>query len=314
MGEFHGRNDGLRYRRARRLRANDRGIVSVVGTLLALLVFFALFGIFLTQYLPLWMTENESAFTAQSQQSLAELKSNLDFQIAARSPPVLATPFVMNSQGVPILAQPTQAVVNFVPHLPGLFANISTTLGPGGGPAFSQNISLGSLQVLVPNRYFSPQTFEVENDAVIQSQLETQQILLYPPSLQVSVVGNNTNLTLVLVQMYGNATQAVASGSEEVFTHFISEQNFTVTTNGAPFAVTFALGTHFRCSWATFFQKALPKAGLKLGTGYTFTPSLPNYCLVTNGRAQDLTVTFPKVNTFTLVLAGIGVVVGVGVE
>ena len=314
MGGFHGRNDGLRYRRARRLRASDRAIVSVVGTLLALLVFFALFGIFLTQYLPLWMTENETAFTAQAQQSEAELKSNIDFQVAAHSPPVLATPFVMDSQGVPILAQPTSAILSFVPHLPGVFANVSSTLGPGNGKPFYQNFSLGTLQLTLPNRYFNPQTFEVENDAVIQSQLETNQILLYPPSLQIAVSGNNTNLTLVMVQFYGNATQAVASGSEEVFTHFLSEQNYTIGGTGSTFAVTFAIGTHYRCSWATFLQKAIPKGGLKLGSGYTLAPVLPNYCGVTNGAAQDLTVTFPHINTLTLVVASIGLVVGVGVE
>jgi UPF0716 family protein affecting phage T7 exclusion len=314
MGGFHGRNDGLRYRRARRLRANDRGIVSVVGTLLALLVFFALFGIFLTQYLPLWMTENESAFTAQAQQSAAELKSNIDFQVAARSPPVLATPFIMDSQGVPILAQPTSATLSFVPHLPGVFANVSTSVGPGNGQPFYQNFSLGTVQLTLPNRYFNPQTFEVEDDAVIQSQIQSNQILLYPPSLQVSITGNNTNLTLVLVQFYGNATQAVASGSEEVFTHFLSEQNYTVGGTGSTFSVTYAIGTHYRCSWATFMQKALPRSGLKLNTGYTLSPVMANYCGFDNGQAQDLTVTFPHINTLTLVVASIGVVVGVGVE
>ena len=112
-----------------------RGVVSVIGTLLALLVFFALFGIFLTQYVPLWMTDNESAWTSQTQQSFAQLKSNMDLQVALGNTGLLSVPFVMSSQSIPLIAQPTQGVLSFVPNTAGLFANVSASKGPGSsGP------------------------------------------------------------------------------------------------------------------------------------------------------------------------------------
>ncbi|MCI4354935.1 MAG: hypothetical protein L3K06_06175, partial [Thermoplasmata archaeon] len=67
MGGLHYRTGGQRYRRRHRLGKDTRGVVAVVGTLLAMLVFFSLFGIFIEQYLPLWMTDNESSFTSQTQ-------------------------------------------------------------------------------------------------------------------------------------------------------------------------------------------------------------------------------------------------------
>ncbi|HTT25996.1 MAG TPA: hypothetical protein VMH90_03415, partial [Thermoplasmata archaeon] len=126
----------VRRRRYRRLRGR-RGVVSVIGTLLALLVFFALFGIFLTQYVPLWMTDNESAWTSQLQTSFATLKSNMDLQVALGSSGLLATPFVMSSQGIPLIAQPTEGILSFVPNSPGVFASVSATRGPGGSGPFA---------------------------------------------------------------------------------------------------------------------------------------------------------------------------------
>ncbi|MCI4330237.1 MAG: hypothetical protein L3K19_00095 [Thermoplasmata archaeon] len=283
--------------------------MSVVGTLLALLVFFALFGIFLTQYVPLWMTDNESQFTAQAQVSFADLKSNMDTQVALGSPPVFATPFVMASQGIPLIAQPTTAIMNFIPSQPGVYANVSVSVGPGGGPAFYQNFSLGTLQVQLPNRYYSPEVFEYEDDAVIESQSDTHQILAYPPPITINVTGNQTGVTLVLLQMYGNASQTVSSGSQEVYSHFINTQSFT-TVRAAPFAAVFQIGTHFPCAWSTFLSTTLRNSGLG-AAHYTLTPST---CTASNGFAHPVRLNFNSVNSFTLVVAQFSVVVGVGVE
>ncbi|HEV8050702.1 MAG TPA: hypothetical protein VGP88_08945, partial [Thermoplasmata archaeon] len=157
MGEASARLRRRRYRR--RIRGNQRGVVAVIGTLLALLVFFALFGVFLTQYLPLWMNENEVAFTQQTESSMAQLKSNIDLQAALQSPPVYQTPFTMNSQGVPLIAQGTVGVLSFIPFTPNVFANVTMNPGPGDGKAFYQNISLGTVSMFLPNRYYSPQLF-----------------------------------------------------------------------------------------------------------------------------------------------------------
>ena len=308
MGEYRSRFVGRRYRRSRQLRSKSRAVVSVVGTLLAMLVFLSLFGVFINEWLPLWMTDNEAQFTAQTQSSLAELKSNMDLQIALGAPPVYATPFTMASSGVPVLAQPTAGVLNFVPASPGVFANVSMTPGPGGANTFFQNVSLGTLTMSLPNRYYSPQLFEFENDAVIQSQTSTQQLVMYPPGLSLNVSGNQVGVTMVLVQMLGNATQAVSTGTQEVYSHFLFNQTFSSTVASPTLSAKLFLGTHFPCAWSGFMKKAFQNAGL--GGHATITPA---NC-VTSSKASDITIAFTGLTSFNLVLAEFSIVVGVGVE
>lgn len=305
---MHNRRRG--YRRHRRLSRDRRAVVSVVGTLLALLVFFALFGIFLTQYVPIWMTDNESAFTSESQQSFATLKSNMDLQAALNGPNVYATPFTMASEGIPLVAQPTQATLNFIPRQTGVFAAVTMGVGPGGSTtAYTQNFSLGVLQMQLPNRYYSPQTFEFEDDAVIQSQGDTQQVVSFPPTLAFNQSGGLIGVTISLFQMYGNATQTVSTGTQEVYSHFISYSAVTSTGRlGLPFNGQFQLGTHFPCAWATYLSAAM----LRSGIGPSHYSLQPSSCAASNGHAQLVTLQFLGISSMTLLLGQFSVVVGVG--
>ena len=273
MEQLSGRNGGRSYRRAR-FRRSRRAVVSVVGTLLALLVFFALFGIFITQYLPLWMIDNESAFTSQAQASMANLKSNVDLQLALGNPPSYSTPFVLTSQGVPLLAQPTSGTLNFLPNQGGVFANVSMTVGPGGSGPLYRNDSLGALALTLPNRYFSPQIFEFEDDAVVQSQSDLSQIVAFPPLLNVNTTGSQVGVSLSLVQLIGNATQAVGAGTQEVSSHFLFSQVFTSSgpTGGGTFRGDFRIGTHFPCAWSNFLFNTLNRSGVA-PSHYSLTPT-----------------------------------------
>jgi hypothetical protein len=307
MGGLKVRNAGRRYRR--RLRRSSLGLVSVVGTLLALLVFFTLFGIFLTQYLPLWMTDNEAQFTAQTQTAMANLKSNVDLQMALNGPNQLATPFVMASQGVPLLAAATPGVLNFIPTQPGVYANVTMNVGPGGGPRFSQNFSLGELQMYQPNRYYSPQTFVMEDDAIVEAQTDTAQVLAFPLAFAVNTSANYSAVTMSLVQLYGNATQTISSGSQEVYTHFLSVQSFVSHGfNGQQFNASFQIGTHYPCAWSNFLVKTMAKSTL----GSTHWTVTPNTCTASGGSAKIVTLKLTKISSYTLLLGQFAVVVGVG--
>jgi hypothetical protein len=305
MGEAQRRIAGRHYRR--RLRSDRRGVVAVVGTLLAMLVFFALFGVFLEQYLPLWMTDNESQFTAQTEASLADLKANIDLQAALNGPAVYATPFAMSSQGVPVLAQPTAAVLNFIPNNPGVFANVSMNPGPGGSSDFFQNYTLGTLTLQLPNRYYSPQFFSFEDDAVIQTQTSNQQIVLYPAGLSLNVSGSSFGVTMTLVQLLGNATQAVSSGTQEVYSHYLFTQAFTSTPSVGTVAAKFVLGTHYPCAWTRFL--ATQFAASNMGAHATISPATCQ----TSPTASTMQVQFTGLASFTLVLAEFSIGVGVGV-
>jgi hypothetical protein len=276
MGGANVSRAGHRYRRARRLRKNGRGVVAVVGTLLALLVFFALFGIFVTQYVPLWMTDNESQFTSQVATSFADLKGAVDAQYVLGGPQSIGIPFTISSQAVPLLAQPTQGTLGFLPSAcPGgfvskaatgvvlgqptsqsycVFENITLSTGPGGSALYTQHVPSGVLEMVLPNRYFNAQTFYFEDDAVIQSQGGAQQIVALPPPFNVTVVGGNTSVATSFLQLYGNASTVIGQGSQEVFSHLRYAQ--TLTSNGKPssptFSVTYEIGTSYPCAWRTY--------------------------------------------------------------
>jgi hypothetical protein len=301
MGGRVASRSASRYRRARRFRSNRRGVVAVVGTLLSLLVFFALFGIFLTQYLPLWMTDNEAAFTNAAATSFIEFKSGIDTQYALGLPPTVGTAFTISSAGVPLLAQPTEGTITFIPttcpgvngasfYAPGVagaskanygqpvnpaycvFENETLSTGPGGSGLYTQKVSTGILQMQLPNRYYSYSSFYFEDDGIIQTQSGGYEVMAYAPPFNVTSVSGNTSVSSSFLQLTGNATSVIGQGSEEVYSHLRFSQD--VSSNGKlisgtstlrPFNYTFEVGTQYPCAWSTFFQNEMAVSGLSYG-------------------------------------------------
>ncbi len=242
-------------------------MVAVIGTLLALLVFFALFGVFLTQYLPVWMADNESQFTSQAAGAFAQFKSDVDLQYSIGGPAVMGNPFVLASQGVPLLAQPTEATLAFLPTqcppqpvtvgsttssysfytstlLPSgktigqpvnqyhcTFENVSIGYGPGGiGTPYYQRVASGALEMYLPNRYYNAETYYYEDDGVIQSQTGGYQIMLYAPPFNITTLASNTTISVSFLQTFGNTSTIVGQGSQELYSHLRYTQ--FLTSNG----------------------------------------------------------------------------------
>jgi type II secretory pathway pseudopilin PulG len=354
MGRTSSLTAGRRYRRARRLRHERHGVVAVIGTLLALLVFFALFGIFLTQYVPLWMTDNESQLTAQAETSFAQFKSAVDAQYTLDGPQSYGSPFVISSAGVPLIAQPTEGTLLFLPSIcpggfftkgitphenatnngqpvnPGycVFLNVTESIGPGGSGPVSQSVASGTLQLVLPNRYFNPETFYFEDDAVIQSQSVGYQVIGFPPPLNITNIGGNTTVTDSFLQLYGNASTVVGQGSEEVYSHLrysdtINSNGLLVGTTYTPLKFTYVMGTQYPCAWAPYLYKVITTSGVSsanyaLSTvfdGVTTTPlsaHFPGSCFDQNGATTVLSFSISSVDYATLYQAGIQIGLGVG--
>lgn len=338
-----------RYRRARRFRAGKRGVVAVIGTLLSLLVFFALFGIFLTQYVPLWMTDNEAQFTNAAATSFAQFKGGVDGQYALGLPPTLGTPFTISSDGVPLIAQPTQGTLIFLPstcpngfYAKGtgganptnygqpvnpaycVFQNQTLSTGPGGSSQFYQKVATGVLEMQLPNRYYSAQTFFFEDDAVIQSQSQGFQIMAFSPPFNVTKLSGNTTIASSFLQLTGNATSVIGQGSQEVYSHLRFSQS--VSSNGKlvsgslqSFNYTYELGTQYPCAWAKFLQTQMNVSGVPSGqydwlNPVTHVATVPysGSCNNPTGATVVLALNIHLVNYATLFYAGVQVTVGVG--
>jgi hypothetical protein len=354
MGGTSSSSAGRRYRRARRLRREQHGVVAVIGTLLALLVFFALFGIFLTQYVPLWMVDNESQLAAQAATSFAQLKSGIDSQYTLGGPQTYGSPFVISSNGVPLIAQPTQGTLVFLPSTcPGgfytkgittgwtaadsgqpvnpaycVFVNITESIGSGGSGPVYQSIPTGTLELSLPNRYYTPENFYFEDDAVIQSQSTGYQVMAFPPPLNITNFAGNTSVSTSLLQLYGNASTVTGQGSEEVYSNLRYTQTLvsdgrTVGTTFTPTKFTFVIGTQYPCAWSPYLYNVIttsgvPSSNYNLTTtfaGHATTPLsavYPNSCFTTNGATTVLSFSINAVDYATLYLAGIQIGMGIG--
>ncbi len=335
MGGTYVANAGRRYRRARRrLRGGRRGVVAVIGTLLALLVFFALFGIFLTQYVPLWMTDNEAQFTSQAVTSFANFKQGVDSQYILGGPESVGTAFTISSQGVPLLAQPTEGTLTFLPSTcPGgfytkggvptapsslyygqpvtssycVFQNITLNYGPGATAAhpnyYTQHVATGVLEMLLPNRYYNSQTLYFEDDALIQSQGGLQQVVALPPPLNVTTVNGNTSVTTSFLQLAGNASTLIGQGSEQVYSHLSFSQS--LSSNGKPLNgghsllnLTYEIGTQYPCAWESYLWNLMNTSGVPYYTGATTGIHAYPYTFYNfqDPRASTSTPTIPIAN------------------
>ncbi len=343
MGEAGRVTVGRRFRRARRLDRSRRGVVAVVGTLLALLVFFALFGVFLTQYVPLWMTEDESAFTQQSETSFALLKSNVDLQYSLGGPASLSTPFTLNSQSVPLLAQPTVGTLSFetvgcpagfystngTPETPSdcVFQHMLMAVGTATHPVtdhpFNDTSDVATVQMTLPNRYYPMTSYTFEDDAVFQTQSSSQQYVVVPPPLNITHFGTNTTVEATYLGLFGNSTVYTSQGTKDVFSALKYSEPYSsagrfLTSGNVPtlFNFTFEVGTHDVCAWFSFLNATAHTSGLTTTVSATaayYSLTGPNgaspppvtTCQAAGVSTYDLTLTLHNISYATVEYAGV---------
>ncbi len=299
--------------------------MAVVGTLLALLVFFALFGIFVTQYVPLWMNDNESQFTSQAAASFAQLKQGVDLQYTLDGPATFGTSFTISSGGVPLLAQPTEGTLQFLPTTcPNGFYTKSTTstaanwgqptnsaycifenltLSFGGakqgvptGIFYTQHVASGVLQMVLPNRYYSAQTLYFEDDAVVQSQGGPQQLMLLPPPLNVTSTSGNTSVSTSFLELYGNQSTVIGQGAEQVYSHLrfaqpVSSHGLAGANGATLLNLTYEIGTQYPCAWQQYLRSMMNVSGVPYSlSGLAYPTTYYNW---TNALVSSPTATIP---------------------
>ena len=312
-------------------------MVAVVGTLLALLVFFALFGIFLTQYVPLWMEENESQLSVQIQASLSTFKSGVDDQYILGNIPVYSVPFTVTSGTVPLLAQPTVATISSIPGCPDGFyttngtperiascdferlaLSSSTCASPCQDNVYNQTRATNYLEVDIPNRYYTPISYYFENDGLAAAQTSGHQWLFVPPPLTITKTAGNLTVRLSQLVLFGNATTFNGVGTKDVSSRFTTITNVTSasrfeTKTGAPrtFNLTLALGVHAICGWYNYLNNTTYAAlgasssstwtltGANQAGALTLAPPSLSTCSSTNHAAADLVLKIYNVNFAT---------------
>ena len=179
-------------------------------------------------------------------------------------------------------------------------------------------VPTGILSMVLPNRYYTGETFLYEADGIIQSQTGGYQLMAYAPVLNMTRLAGNTTVSSSFLQLYGNATSVIGQGTEEVYSHLRFTQ--TITYNGynstahvlRPFNYTFEVGTQYPCAWWKFLSNQMNVSGVPGGQISLSPAAFPGACNNGNGVTTDLTLTLTAVNYVTLFYAGTQISLGIG--
>ncbi|MGI0131237.1 MAG: hypothetical protein ACREEC_13980, partial [Thermoplasmata archaeon] len=244
-------------------------MATVIGALLVVLAFVAVFGLFLTQVVPAWMATNEESWGDSVRASLAQFQSTVDLQTSLGSPASATTPISLTSAGVPVLAAGTEGSLDVLPQHPG-FVNVSMSVGPGGVLGYYQNVSGGAISVSLPDRYSSPQTFVFEAGAIIAVGPSGGAAIEFPPQFSVHRTSGNTSVSLSLLDLSGTAS-GTTGGTQGIVGQMLERTSTSSdgrTGSGSsamPFELSVRIGSEHACAWYSYLDSTLLVSGLPSG-------------------------------------------------
>ena len=260
----------------RAIRSDDEGVASTLGTTMALLVFLTFLSLIVNQYVPAWMRESETAHTNNVIGQFGGLKGAIDLQILAANSaqnaglnyiPITATTAVtLGVDGVPIFAGATPATMTAFPTA----APFTVTFDYNIQNVLTRvvQVSNGSVEIDVQNRYVAPQRIAYENGAVIRYQ-STGQVIRAAPIFAVRNINNAMDISFGLISLYGGGT--VSGTNTEVINSqlfALDPQNYATFPNNAIIWVNHT--SRYGLAWYQFLNETLANA-LKLTGTFTKT-------------------------------------------
>lgn len=270
---------------------DEEGVAATIGTIMSLLVFLTAFGMFTNQFVPVWMSDNESTHMSQVVQQFTTIKSSIDIAISNSAnsriaPTPVFVPITLSSASIPVFASATAGILRFLPDGANTRPTFTVTyvgVAEGGGQnpldATNDGKTGGSLDLWCPNRYFVEQHLIYENGAVILNQTDGEFIIAGPQFL-VKNLGTtgapNRVLQITQVSLQGSNVTIGGIGSKGVSAKLQFADTKTYTSSGTPFELTFT-SNHGK-AWERFFNSTLNgTAGMTYGDGYTISAELHSF-------------------------------------
>lgn len=205
----------------RRLRNDDDGVASTVGTIMALLVFLTFLSLIVNQYVPVWMKDSESAHMNGVLGQFGGLKGSVDLQVLGAQiaqdagthyiPITTANAVTLGVDGVPIFSASTAGEMLLNPTAAPWTVEFSYDIR--GTLTKVTELSSGSIELRVANRYFVPQRIVYENGGVVRWQSDGQ-VVRAPPTFEAIPLNNTLDMSFQLLTLYG--TGSVAGTTTEV--------------------------------------------------------------------------------------------------
>ncbi len=291
--------------RSKFIKRDKEGVASVIGTILALLVFMTFLTMFTNTWIPVWMKENEKNHMDESLTQFGEMKGKIDSLIVnaqvTQKPTInMFQTINLGSDGVPIFSSPTAGYLFLKPggandtgvnvNFNYNFYNTVVGVNENGG---------GCVEFYAPNRYYVPQWYAYENGAIIVSQ-DTGMAMRATPSLVFSVNNDSSvNVQFDQVDFIGSNDTIVGLGTAGIIIDLIYHDSQTYMVCGSTNPETngklvLEFTTRYNTTWASFIDDAAQSAGLE---NYNLTTTILSY-----GEYRPiyvLTLTIDNVNQFT---------------
>ncbi|MFY9605467.1 MAG: hypothetical protein WAS24_01900 [Thermoplasmata archaeon] len=270
---------------------NDEGVAATIGTIMSLLVFLTAFGIFTNQFVPVWMSDNESMHMSQALQQFTTVKSSIDIAISNNAnsriaPTPVFVPVTLSSSGIPVFAAATAGILIFTPSGVNTRPSFNVTYAYVAGGIRNQlspandGKSGGDLDLWCPNRYFVEQHLIYENGAVILNQSDGEFILAGPQFL-VKDIGTsgtpNRVLQITQITLLGSNVTIGGTGSKGV-TANLKYADTKTYENASGSTMTIQIVSKHGMAWSRYFNSTLNgTAGMTFKKGYNITTTLKSF-------------------------------------
>lgn len=195
-------------KRSRFFKKDKEGVASVVGTIMALLVFLTFLSVLVNTWVPVAMKENERDHMNQVMNQFGNLKSSVDnmmiFSSVTGKPSMTTYQTVdLGAMGIPAFASATAGFMYIYPR-GSSNAKITTAFNftdDGDVTPFALTGG-GSIQMYAPNRYYVQQWIAYENGAIIVKQ-DDGQVVRADPGIVVTNDGGTANLAITQMDLIG---------------------------------------------------------------------------------------------------------------
>lgn len=275
----------MRKRHRMRGFRKEEGVASVVGTIMALMVFLAFISLFTTQYVPVWMTDNEANHMATVLNQFGSIKQSIDTLIATENRDIsMYNTVTLGSGGVPVFASETlgELSLRLLTRPPGKFRYCAgdfniTTCNSGMTPTWTlpNANTTGSLRLYAPNRYYVEQKIAFENGAIIIWQPDGVFVKSWPHFRAWKTPAGSTgciNVSFTLINFYSYEETSIAGiTTEGVHTLLLHSEKTFNSWGKTPKNLTVRLNSDYFEGWFDYFNRTLTK---NLGSG---TVSWDNY-------------------------------------
>jgi hypothetical protein len=260
---------------------NDEGVAATVGTIMTLLVFLTFLGVFTNQFVPVWMSDNESTHMTEAIQQMVSLKSDIDGLIADYANSLIATtpivvPVTLSAPGIPVFAGPTAGILSFTPD------------SPVGRPSFNTSYTSdleaddghtgGEVRLYCPNRYYVEQSVIYEAGAIIINQTDGE-FIISGIGISVTNYSGNKIVQITQVSVVGMNKTVGGTGAKAVNANLLYASTTVYEDSTGTADINLTIVTKHGAAWASYFKKALngTQADLVYGDGADFYVPAPTF-------------------------------------